>query len=82
MVSWAPADLLTQTSTLDGAVESEQPAVSVRPCLHGCVPVVTMETAPGTLRMALRKSALLNTGISWLGMGGTRTFIMMDCPDM
>ncbi|GIQ77402.1 hypothetical protein BraRD5C2_58510 [Bradyrhizobium sp. RD5-C2] len=64
IVSWAPADLLTQTSTLDGSVDTEQPAVNVKPCLPGRAPVVTIDTAPGTLRMALRNSVLLNTGLS------------------
>lgn len=51
MVSCAPADLLTQTSTREGSVDNEQPAVRVKPCLPGRIPVVTIETVPGTLRI-------------------------------
>jgi hypothetical protein len=56
-VSCAPADRLTQTSTLGGAADSEQPAVSVRPWRFGARPVVTIDTVPGTLRIAARNAA-------------------------
>lgn len=55
--------------------------MSVRPCRPGGPPVVTIDTAPGTLRIALRNSAALNDGLSGIGMSDARKFMTTICLD-